>query len=591
MKRIEIFWHYAFALVAAALILFSSCEKEVEKTVSALSTIEVNEITQTTAISGGNITDEGGATVTARGVCWSVNQNPTIDDSKTEDGSGSGNFTSNITDLEPNTTYYVRAYATNSVGTGYGSVMSFTTLEAINVPTVTTADVTDIIRDTAISGGDIIEDGGAIVTSRGVCWSTNENPTINDSKTEDGSGSGNFSSNISDLEPNTTYYVRAYASNSEGTGYGQQVSFQSGLYYKVDDGYYIKGTGTALIDIFSQGAMQPTQNEVNQLLRSSLLELHVAFETGAEFNIYQIKDGLIVKTYGPGSDYKVITEDQRILEEPKIDFWRGSYSETEETFSIPSNGLYHIVIDTEFEIVAVIPVYWGMIGGATSNGWGDDIKMPVSSFNLEAMSFIAENIPLTIGDYKFRYSGGWKVIIFGDQVRVNTNLGNTIDDLVPGGINLLINSRGFYTSEIQWNLGKPYTASLTRTGDFDPIDYSETRLGLLGNSIIINGEPHNWEETILLKLPIVEDQVHYTWTWTNVQISENGDGFLIREGQDWFGLVINFDQVIISGSSADNFYSDYGNHNFKVSNGGIFDITLKLNAVTEEYHLEVNPGN
>jgi len=127
MKATKMFWHYAFALIAAALILFSSCKKDEDKNVPVLTTTEVTETTQTTAKSGGNITDDGGATVTARGVCWSTSQNPTISDSKTEDGTGAGSFTSSISGLTPNTTYYVRAYATNSQGTGYGSQVSFET--------------------------------------------------------------------------------------------------------------------------------------------------------------------------------------------------------------------------------------------------------------------------------------------------------------------------------------------------------------------------------------------------------------------------------------------------------------------------------
>ena len=135
------FWYYAFALVGATFMLFSSCEKDDDdqQSIPILSTTEITEITQTTATSGGNITDEGGATVTARGVCWSTSQNPTISDSKTEDGTGTGNFTSSISGLEPNTTYYVRAYATNSEGTGYGSELSFTTLEDQDIPIPSTA--------------------------------------------------------------------------------------------------------------------------------------------------------------------------------------------------------------------------------------------------------------------------------------------------------------------------------------------------------------------------------------------------------------------------------------------------------------------
>lgn len=96
-------------------------------TVPVLTTATVSTIAQTTAQSGGNITSDGGAAITARGVCWSTNASPTIAGSKTTDGSGTGDFTSSITSLAAGTQYYVRAYATNSAGTGYGSAQSLTT--------------------------------------------------------------------------------------------------------------------------------------------------------------------------------------------------------------------------------------------------------------------------------------------------------------------------------------------------------------------------------------------------------------------------------------------------------------------------------
>ena len=95
-------------------------------------TSEVKEITSSSAVCGGNVTTDNGSTVTAKGVCWSTNKNPTIDDNKTTDGSGVGSFTSNLSNLEPNTIYYVRAYATNAAGTSYGETISFTTLAQTN---------------------------------------------------------------------------------------------------------------------------------------------------------------------------------------------------------------------------------------------------------------------------------------------------------------------------------------------------------------------------------------------------------------------------------------------------------------------------
>ena len=198
-----------------------------------VTTADVTDITQTTAVSGGNITDDGGAAVTARGVCWSTSQNPTVSDNHTSDGNGTGSFTSNLTNLTANTTYYVRAYATNENGTSYGEQKSFTTLQNIELPTVTTADVTDITQNTAVSGGNVTDDGGAAVTARGVCWSKDPNPTIDNSFISNGNGTGSFTIEISGLTSATTYYIRAYATNSEGTSYGEQKSFTTLQYIQL----------------------------------------------------------------------------------------------------------------------------------------------------------------------------------------------------------------------------------------------------------------------------------------------------------------------------------------------------------------------
>lgn len=198
-----------------------------------VTTADVTDITQTTAVSGGNVTDDGGAAVTARGLCWSTSQNPTINDNHTSDGNGTGSFTSNLTNLTANTTYYVRAYATNENGTSYGEQKSFTTLQNIELPTVTTADVTDITQTTAVSGGNITDDGGATVTARGVCWSKDPNPTIDNSFISNGNGTGSFTIEISGLTSATTYYVRAYATNSEGTSYGEQKMFTTLQYIQL----------------------------------------------------------------------------------------------------------------------------------------------------------------------------------------------------------------------------------------------------------------------------------------------------------------------------------------------------------------------
>ncbi len=190
---------------------------------ATLTTTPITSITFSSAVSGGNITDDGGGDITARGLCWNTSTNPTTANSVTTDGAGTGSFVSNLTNLQPGTTYYVRSYATNSAGTAYGNELSFTTT-SIN-PAVTTTAVSDITSTTAKSGGIITSDGGSPITARGVCWTTTADPTISNSKTSDETGTGSFTSNITALQPGTTYHVRAYAINIIGTSYGNDVTF------------------------------------------------------------------------------------------------------------------------------------------------------------------------------------------------------------------------------------------------------------------------------------------------------------------------------------------------------------------------------
>ena len=188
-------------------------------------TYSVTNITESSAYSGGEVTSDGGSTVTARGVCWSTTENPTISNSHTTDGTGAGAFTSALTNLTPQTTYYVRAYATNEVGTAYGEQKIFTAGSDITAPTVTTNDVSSVTSNSAVCGGNVTDNGGGIITARGICYGTSQNPTINDTHTSDGDGTGMFISNLTGLTENTTYYVRAYATNEAGTSYGEQKSF------------------------------------------------------------------------------------------------------------------------------------------------------------------------------------------------------------------------------------------------------------------------------------------------------------------------------------------------------------------------------
>ena len=302
-----------------------------------VTTTAISNITETTATSGGNVTDIGDSDVSARGVVWSTSEAPTVtnNDGITLNGVGDGEFTSELTDLTPNTTYYVRAYATNNQGTGYGEELSFITLASAPeadfvadittgvvpltvhftdlsiydptswnwefgdgsvsdeqnpthiytsvgtftvsltvtnemgsdtetkvdyilvipsevLPTLTTLPVTNITQTSATSGGNITSDGGYYVFQRGVVWSTTQNPTTYNYEgiTNNGDDIGEFVSELTSLTPNTKYYLRAYATNSEGTAYGNQQSFSTAFSVTFtvysESGYPIQGASVAL---------------------------------------------------------------------------------------------------------------------------------------------------------------------------------------------------------------------------------------------------------------------------------------------------------------------------------------------------------
>lgn len=219
--------NFSFYLLSILVLsLLFNCEKDPIKVAPTVTITTVTNITANSAVCIGEIDSDGGAPILARGICWSlINPLPTINDNKTIDENGTGSFTSSITGLNPGETYYFRAYATNSIGTAYSCQITFNTM--VTVPILTTAELSAITFSSASCGGNINLDGGTPVTARGICWSTSENPDIEDNKTTDGVGTGNFTSNLSLLITNTTYYIRAYATNDTGTGYGNEISFKT----------------------------------------------------------------------------------------------------------------------------------------------------------------------------------------------------------------------------------------------------------------------------------------------------------------------------------------------------------------------------
>ena len=222
------------------VIISGTTSGEVTPVEPIVSTSQVTDISITTAVSGGTVLFDGYATVTARGVCWNKNGNPTINDNKTIDGNGLGSFTSTLTSLTTNTKYYARAYATNSVGTSYGEQDTLITLSSLSVPEVTTADTIKVIGTSAFCSGNVVQWGGTEITERGFCYNTTGNPSVNDQRIWTDGNTGEYSIIVTRLNNNTKYYIRAYATNSLGTGYGnvKEINIPSTLNGAYADGIH-----------------------------------------------------------------------------------------------------------------------------------------------------------------------------------------------------------------------------------------------------------------------------------------------------------------------------------------------------------------
>lgn len=375
----------------------------------------------------------------------------------------------------------------------------------------------------------------------------------------------------------------------------------------VEDGFYVFGEGTALTDYDFKGLMKITRNEVVQEDRSNLMELFISVKAGSEgFNIAHVAGGEAV-VYGPGSDFAEITGEDLDGEEPNQGLWKGSYVETTTPFTVPEDALYHVIIDTELEVVAVAKVIWGVIGAATPGGWSTSTALN-ATFGLESMQFSGTEIAMSKSEFKFRYSNGWKIILDNDYdlgdgkqgIKVNTNLGGTIAELVPGGPNINVEESGLYTINVNWTVEDGTSVSLTKTGDIQITDWSDVIFDVFGNGVDENNQgavadPSSWGWGYALAAdgaPTVDGDVAegaiFTYIWTEVALNPaENEGFAFRSvvGEEYNGTVLRYSAIDEENSDMDVVTSatnGFGDVNFDVTEAGNYDIYLTIDASKDD---------
>lgn len=224
-----------YVLKFILLISFFGCVKQMDrdnpldgKTLPLITTNTISSYTSNSAVGSGRINSDGGLPILSKGMVYSITPNSPVElMSKLSNGAGDPVFTTSMPNLDPAAKYYVRAYASNLMGTAYGSEVTFTTKS--DTPYLSTTIANPFLHNNTVTGGTVLRENGYAVTVRGIVYGTTPYPTtelstiVNDTA----KGLGTYVIKLTTLLPGKTYYLRAYARNAMGRSYGNQIIFNT----------------------------------------------------------------------------------------------------------------------------------------------------------------------------------------------------------------------------------------------------------------------------------------------------------------------------------------------------------------------------
>ncbi len=503
----------AFAITTNGAIYGKEYSFTTLPVVPTVTTDTISSITGNSASGGGNVTNNGGAAVTVRGVCYGTNHNPTISDTKTTNGKGTGAFVSSLTNLKGNTTYYVRAYASNSAGTGYGPEVSFKT--PVDLPQVTTAAVTSVTKTSAVSGGTLTYNGGGTISERGIVWGLNADPTVSDNKIV-GAADTTYTDTISGLAMNTTYHVRAYAVNSAGIAYGADISFttlaNTRTWYLPGDYVEASYPGSGYAN-WSPGNCPVVKSTVTN---SDNLEGYVYMANAS--NQWKFTDGPAwTINYGSTDGSNLVANGSNITS-PK--------------------GYYKINVDAAAMTYTAVATVWGVIGDATPGGWNTDTPLVYN----DTTQTWGGGVHMVSGSFKFRANNAWTY-----------NYGSNNDDgtLQAGGSNIPVTTDGDYY--VTLNLSHPNTYT-----------YSANHWAIIGDAT-----PGGWGSDTFMTWDATDQCMTVTVDLTAAQ-------FKFRANSDW-NINLGGDIKDLTVGGANISITTAGNYTIKLYLGGTPHCTITKN--------------
>ncbi len=506
LEHLTKYFYKAYVIQNDGAVLYG--EQKDFSTLAHMATVTLSaaeEITARTAKLMANVPYDGKSEVTEKGICWSLEAGPTAKDTKEVLGKGIGEFEHTMVDLMPNTMYYVRSYAINAIDTAYSTEVSFTTLKGLAV--IETGEATAVTKTTATIHGNAIHDGGSAISERGLVYALTENPTVDDTKLVDGeTTTGEYSADLSGLEPGVTYHVRAYVINDTGVSYGANVpfttvpnifnwylpgdyveaSYPNGDYANWDPGKspFVRNTldvgdkmeGYAYMANASNSWKFASQtnwdgpNYGDSGTDGELSDDPNAGNFSNEAGYYKINVDLTTTPYTYTSvktDWGVIGDatpgewgtSSDLDYDPASMTWKGVVHMVAGSFKFRANNAWDINygsstgdenlnpggdnisndVEADYEFILDLSnpntytyaaYRWGIIGDATPGGWDGDTDMTWDADN----GVFTITADLTAGEFKFRANDDWGM-----------NLGGSLDELTEGGANIAISEAGNYT--------------------------------------------------------------------------------------------------------------------------------------------------